>query len=293
MTNLLDSVLTDPQYYLWSDSKISGPSKVDGGLSEAFSFKGHSSYCFVLCSFAISKNLRLVILCFSSSDVGNRFGLGFAPADVSTDQTLEGILYKIPTGPDAFFLTEWSKVPIKHFMTHGNLLMKGSPRPTNNAETNSKLVRIIERFSCNIEIVNCLSVPLRNRNRWYSNSENNTFLSMEVLPLHREMFFASDQTNLKVMISYEIISTDLNLVIGLKLGPGGKSFAAAFVRFPVVTGKKKLEKLMDENQWKIHDYKTISKPSEGMQLIAIRNIRAEICMTDEERSVLKIRVFAV
>ncbi|CAG7731438.1 unnamed protein product [Allacma fusca] len=206
MTNLLDSVLTDPQYYLWSDSKISGPSKVDEGFSEAFSFKGHSSYCFVLCSFAISRDLR---------------------------------------------------------------------------------------FSCTIEIVNCLSVPLRNRNRWYCNSENNTFLSMEILPLHRESFFASDQTNLKVMISYEIISTDLNLVIGLKLGPGGKSFAAAFVRFPVVTGKKKLEKLMDENQWKIHDYKTILKASEGMKLIAIRNIRAEICMTDEERSVLKIRIFAV
>ncbi|CAG7819191.1 unnamed protein product, partial [Allacma fusca] len=82
-------------------------------------------------------------------------------------------------GPDAVFLTEWSKVPLKHFVTHENFLMKG------------------HMFSCNIEIVNCLSVPLRNRNRWYCNSENNTFLSMEILPLHRESFFASDHMNLK------------------------------------------------------------------------------------------------
>ncbi|CAG7719314.1 unnamed protein product, partial [Allacma fusca] len=67
------------------------------------------------------------------------------------------------------------------------------------------------RFSCVVEIVNCLGVPLSNRNNWYCNSEANIFLPLEILPLHRESFFASDETNLESMFSYEIISTDIAL----------------------------------------------------------------------------------
>ncbi|CAG7723276.1 unnamed protein product [Allacma fusca] len=102
-----------------------------------------------------------------------------------------------------------------------------------------------------------------------------------------------DKMNLEAMFSYEIISTDLALVIALKIGSGGKSYTAAFVPIPAVRGKNELEKLMDENQWKTHDYKKYSNANEGMQSIAIRNIRAEILMTEEDKSVLKIRIFAV
>ncbi|CAG7825096.1 unnamed protein product [Allacma fusca] len=186
MTNLLDSVLTDPQYHFWNGSKTSGPSKVDGSFSEVFSFKGKGWY-----------------------------------------------------------------------------------------------------------IVNCLSVRLSNRNSWYCSSEANNPLPLEILSLHRKSFFASEETNLEAIFSYEIISTNLALVIALKVVSGGNSFAAAFVPIPAVTEKKELEALMDGNQWKSHDHKKFSNANEGMQRIAIRNIRAEILMTEEEKSLLKIRIFAV
>ncbi|CAG7820617.1 unnamed protein product [Allacma fusca] len=206
MTNFLDSVLTDPQYYFWVGSKNSGPSYVDGSFSEVFSFNGEFDYCSFLCSFAISRVLR---------------------------------------------------------------------------------------FSCIVQIANCLSVPLSNRKIWCCNSEDNNVLPLEILPLHRESLFVSGETNLEAIFSYGIISTDLALVIALKVGSGGKSFAAAFVPSPTVTGKKELEALMDGNQWKSQDYRKNSNASEGMQLIGIRNIRAEILTTEEEKSVLKIRIFAV
>jgi len=161
------------------------------------------------------------------------------------------------------------------------------------SQTNSKSSKIIQRFSCIVQIANCLSVPLSNRKIWCCNSEDNNVLPLEILPLHRESLFVSGETNLEAIFSYGIISTDLALVIALKVGSGGKSFAAAFVPSPTVTGKKELEALMDGNQWKSQDYRKNSNASEGMQLIGIRNIRAEILTTEEEKSVLKIRIFAV
>ncbi|CAG7829540.1 unnamed protein product, partial [Allacma fusca] len=140
-------------------------------------------------------------------------------------------------------------------------------------------------FSCVVEIVNCLGVCLNNRNSYFCNSEDNNLLPLEILPLHRESFFASDETSLEAIFSYEIFSTDLAIVIALKVGSGGKSFAAAFVPIPAVTDKTELEALMDENQWKTHDYRINSNASEGVQSIVIRNIRAEILMTEEEKSI--------
>ncbi|CAG7710373.1 unnamed protein product, partial [Allacma fusca] len=148
-------------------------------------------------------------------------------------------------------------------------------------------------FSSVVEIVNCLGVPLSNHKSWDCNSEVNNFLPPEIFPLHRESFSASDEMNLEATFSYEIFSTDLAIVIALKVGSGGKSFAAGFLRIPDATGEKELEALMDENQWKTHDYKTNANANEGMQSIAIRNIRAEILVSEEEKSVLKIRIFAV
>ncbi|CAG7828014.1 unnamed protein product [Allacma fusca] len=161
-----------------------------------------------------------------------------------------------------------SKDPLEHFVTHGNLLLR-------------------------VEIVNCLSVPLSNQNNWYCNSEENNLLPLEILPVHRERFFASGETNFEAMFSYEIISTDLALVIALKVGSGGKSFAAAFLPIPAVTEKKDLDALMEEKHWKTHEYKKNANANEGMQLISIRNIRAEILMSEEEKSLLKNRIFAV
>ncbi|CAG7821072.1 unnamed protein product [Allacma fusca] len=58
MTNFLESVLIDPQYYCLCGSKNGGPTKVVGNFSEVFSFKGDPNVCEILCSLAISRVLR-------------------------------------------------------------------------------------------------------------------------------------------------------------------------------------------------------------------------------------------
>ncbi|CAG7826630.1 unnamed protein product [Allacma fusca] len=280
MSNFLDSDLIDPHYLVRRGSKHREPLKVDESFSEAFSFKGDPTGCSFLCSFAIiSRGLRLVFRCWNKYDGAIYFGIGLTPVDVSTDNTLDSELFipqfEISRTPDVWITNGWSVDPVELFVTQGNLLIGG------------------HIFSCVVETVNCLSVPLNNRNGWCRNSEAKNVLPMQILPLHRERFFMSDEIILEAMFSYEIISTDLALVIALKVGCGGKSFAAAFMPFPVVTGKKQVEELLDENQWKTHDYKKYSKAFEKMTLIAIRNIRAGILMTEEDKSVLKIRIFAV
>ncbi|CAG7676184.1 unnamed protein product, partial [Allacma fusca] len=58
------------------------------------------------------------------------------------------------------------------------------------------------KFSCIVEIVNCLNVSLRNRKNWYSNSDRKDVVTLEILPLHRECFYASDETSFEAMFSY-------------------------------------------------------------------------------------------
>ncbi|CAG7733005.1 unnamed protein product, partial [Allacma fusca] len=60
-----------------------------------------------------------------------------------------------------------------------------------------------------------------------------------------------------------------------------------------VTEKKDLEALMNPNEWKIHDYVKYSNASKTLEVISDRNIRAEILMTEGEKSVLKIRIYGV
>ncbi|CAG7822520.1 unnamed protein product, partial [Allacma fusca] len=182
---------------------------------------------------------------------------------VSTDQTLNDKLLEISPAPDVWFPKKHSEVPLERFVTHGNLLLRGHM---------SNGPRSI--FSCVVEIVNCLSVPLSSPNNWYCNSEENNRLPLEILALHRESFFASGETNFEAMFSYEIISSDLALVIALKVGSGGKSFAAAFVPIPAVTEKKELDALMGKNQWKTHEYKTNANANEGMQCLQMSSIES-------------------
>ncbi|CAG7731944.1 unnamed protein product, partial [Allacma fusca] len=115
------------------------------------------------------------------------------------------------------------------------------------------------------EIVNCLNVPLRNRNKWYSNSNDKDFWPLEIPSFHRESFFGSSDSAFEGMFSYEIPSTDQTLVIALKVGPVSNSFAAAFSLIPAATEKKDLEALMNPNQWNIHDYKKCCNASKTVE----------------------------
>ncbi|CAG7833800.1 unnamed protein product [Allacma fusca] len=200
-------------------------------------------------------------------------------SDVPTNQLLLSTLYSMPPAPDVWMMAkEYSKTPLELFVSHGNLLVR---------------VGTSGRFSCNIEIANCLNVPLRNRNKWYSNSNKNDFWPLEIQSFHRESFLGSSVTNFDAIFAYEIVSTDLALIIALKVGPGTNSFAAAFSQIPAVNGKNELEALMNPNEWKIHNYKKCSNASKALEVISDRNIRAEILMTEKEESIFIIRIYAV
>ncbi|CAG7784864.1 unnamed protein product, partial [Allacma fusca] len=169
----------------------------------------------------------------------------------------------------------------------------------NTPETPGKKSRLATetdswRFLCNIEITNCLNVKLANKKNFYCNSENNDFIPSEVLPFRREKCFVANDTKVESMFCYEIDTTDLTFVIALKVEPNkNNSFAAEFLERPVVTDETELKALMDPKQWKTHLYRKYATASEDVQVIQIRNILAEVEMTDEDHSSVKIRIYAV
>ncbi|CAG7824380.1 unnamed protein product, partial [Allacma fusca] len=294
LSNFLDPAITDPQYYIWSGAKDAGPLTVPGNFSEVFSFSGDSKAYERLLDTLYENSPVPDLWCPSlMSDVpielfvthGNFLMRGHmtnGPRSIVHVEILE--FNPIFGSPSSVFGG-------KQRIVDGKSLE--SIRSTISLGANSKSVRNIGRFSCIVEIVNCLSIPLRNQSIWYCNSENNNFLPLGILPLHRESFLGSDETIFEAIFSYEIMSTDLALVIALKVGSGCKSFAATFVPIPAITEKKELEELMNRNDWKTHDYKIYSNTSEGAQLISIRNIRVAIRMTEEKKPVLKVRIFAI
>ncbi|CAG7690014.1 unnamed protein product [Allacma fusca] len=88
LSNFLDTALTDLQNG-YCHFSVSGPSRVVGNTSEVFSSQGNKSRCFFLCSFEISKVLRLTI----EYDVW-------------------------------MMMKERSKIPLELFVTHENLLVQ-------------------------------------------------------------------------------------------------------------------------------------------------------------------------
>ncbi|CAG7701401.1 unnamed protein product, partial [Allacma fusca] len=120
---------------------------------------------------------------------------------------------------------EWSETPLELFVTHGYLLVRGHMTNGPRSIVHIEIMELLEiswpvsvvkgnkrlsdgkrlefnqstnqdgsisrsegkrgRFPCNVEIVNCLNVPLGNRNKC--------------------------DTNFEAMFSYEILSTDLAL----------------------------------------------------------------------------------
>ncbi|CAG7815418.1 unnamed protein product, partial [Allacma fusca] len=50
------------------------------------------------------------------SDGYTFLGIGFTPADVSTDDTLDDKLCDPSPAPDARFASDWSEVPQEHFL---------------------------------------------------------------------------------------------------------------------------------------------------------------------------------
>ncbi|CAG7826317.1 unnamed protein product, partial [Allacma fusca] len=257
LSNYLDTALTDPQYHFYQGSGNSGPPRVAAKFSEVFSFSGEH-----LCEFL---------------------------SDVPTDQSLFRALNSMPPATDVWMTKPYLKTPLELFVSHGNFLARGKKRlidgksfefnqSTNKDGSISRPAGKLSTFACNVVIENCLNVPLRNRNKFYSNSSDKDFWPLEIQSFHRETFLGSSDTKFEAMFSYEILSSDLALVIALKVGPGTNSFAAAFSQIPAVSGKNELEVLMNSNDWKVHGYKKCSNAINTLEsLDTVNQSEATVC----------------
>ncbi|CAG7733329.1 unnamed protein product [Allacma fusca] len=146
------------------------------------------------------------------------------------------------------------------------------------------------RVACNIEIINCLTVNLLLRSQFNRNCEYNAEIPLEVRSCQREEFFAANNSgNVEAMFSYEIVSTDFAFVVGMHVGDEFNhtynSFRAAFLQLPAVSGPDELQSLMfpHHSHWKTHRHRKYATAEEGVQLIQMGNIRAEIITDDEGR----------
>jgi hypothetical protein len=254
--------------------------------------------------------------------------MAFTPQNVPTDQSLNNKLLKIPSAPDIWIHPSYDKVPKECIIDDGQLLARGymtlgpfslieieiiafsgppSPvgarmKPLQDGETISSTLTSrnhgvhgfnLGKDACIIEIGNCLNGTLRNGSAFFCNSARNNFLPSEIRPFYRERFFASHNTTVEAMFSYEIESTDLFLVVALRVQSGNNSFAVAFDQVPGQVNRNEWLALMDPMTWKTHSYRKYAHAKDGEQVIQIQNIRASVKMTEDAESLFNIRVFAV
>jgi hypothetical protein len=144
-----------------------------------------------------------------------------------------------------------------------------------------------------VEIANCLNSTLKNRSGFFSILALNNNIPGEIRPFHRESFFAPYPTIVEATLCYEIESTDLCLLISIRIEAGNNSFVAAFAPIPAEENMEQLVALMQPNGWTTHLYRKQAQAGDGEQVIQMRNIRASGKMTDDADSFLKIRVFTV
>ncbi|CAG7828040.1 unnamed protein product [Allacma fusca] len=250
LSNFLNSALSNPEYYLWFASSVTGPSEVLPSTSDVFSFAGDWVCCAFLCSYEISKLLRLTLYCLSyGNDNGIAMGIAFTPGDVPTNLKLFNSLLHFPVVPDVCIIKPPNKFPLETFVNHGNLVarchMTLGPRsivhmeifeianeipplfpsepqdgrriweakikqPNEPNGNDSGLIRNIPYY---FEIVNWLRVTLRPGDMLPTNDRS------EILSLEGEKFFAGNDETIDAVCAYEIDSTDLVFVAGLKVRP--------------------------------------------------------------------------
>jgi hypothetical protein len=151
----------------------------------------------------------------------------------------------------------------------------------------------LDKDACIVEIGNCLNCTLKNRIGFFCNSARNNFLPSEIRPFFRERFFASHNTTFEAMFSYEIESTDLCLLVALRVESGNNSFAVAFDQVASKANRNEWAALMDPKAWKTYSYRKYAHAKDGEQVIQIQNIRASVKMTEDAESLVNIRLFAV
>ncbi|CAG7831626.1 unnamed protein product, partial [Allacma fusca] len=104
----------------------------------------------------------------------------------------------------------------------------------------------------------------------------------------------NERRKVEAMFSYEIDSTDFAFVVGMQVEDDfnciNNLFAAAFLQLPAFSGPNELQSLMGRHgsHWNTHRHWKYAAAEKGVQLIQMGNIRAEISMTKELQSRLKI-----
>ncbi|CAG7717123.1 unnamed protein product, partial [Allacma fusca] len=313
--------------------KLSGPSTVTGHTCEVIAIEGGERWSSFLCSFEVSQDLRIAFTAAVARVDGSIFmGVGFVPENMPTDSDMLSAFFKGPSMPD-FVAHGYSvaRGPVEAFVIHGRYLVRAHMTHGHRSVMHVDILEVVDEIvtgttasevrtvktgeytianmghkflgsanpcsldnvACIVDITNALKVSLEESRRFIRSCKHNNFMPYRVLPFTREVFFASNDEIVEAMFAYKIESTDLALVIAMRAQTGGNLFASAFVTLPSFTNKNAYKSLMEVDPTKSRLYRKNASAKDGEQEIQIRNIRATIRMTEDAKSVLKIRIFAI
>ncbi|CAG7631145.1 unnamed protein product [Allacma fusca] len=151
---------------------------------------------------------------------------------------------------------------------------------------------INDKRVCIVELVNLLNVPLEDSLRYIHNCQQHDFMPNIVPAMTREAFYTSDHTNVEGIFSYRIATTDLRIAVAFRCQAEGNSFAVAFTPADMPTEKRLMDDITTGDEWITRSDRRFAIAKEGDKMAEVRNLRAVAAMTDQEKSVLKLVIYA-
>ncbi|CAG7819263.1 unnamed protein product, partial [Allacma fusca] len=262
LTNYSKSTLLRPSYFVPPDGgdKCRLPSCIDVGKSKAICFQGRGETCSFLLSFDIGTTSLCLIIYGVVFDwnrlAGSNYcqlGIGISASDLPMVESLYDT-WRL----NSFLPYDW--------------------------------VKSIHGVTCLMELGNGLDVPIKLRG--CMSCERSRMLT-EVPPLGLEMFCLTGKMSIEATFAYEIESTDLGLLIAVKAGENENKFAAVFHPVSEIMFDADLDKLLNPDMWGYLLNQKFTHAKGGEQIIQTRNIRANVTMTEGQKSQVKIRLYAV
>ncbi|CAG7734181.1 unnamed protein product [Allacma fusca] len=107
------------------------------------------------------------------------------------------------------------------------------------------------------------------------------------------MFFATGKVSIEAAFAYEIESTDVGLLVAVKAQKGKNKFAAVFLPVSEIMFDADLDKLLDQDTWGYLLTQKFAYAKDGEQMVQTRNIRANVTMTEDQKSQVKILLYTV
>ncbi|CAG7821701.1 unnamed protein product [Allacma fusca] len=141
-----------------------------------------------------------------------------------------------------------------------------------------------------MEVVNGLNVSLKLRG---CRSFECARMLAEVPPLGSEMFIATGKTGIEAAFAYEIEGTDLGFFVAIIAQGNENKFAAVFLNVADFMFDDALDELLDQTKWNLLLRQKFANAKDGDQTYPIRNIRANLKMTDRQKSEVQIRLYTI